>query len=171
MSLENLNHLLSVGELKKLGILLDIGNIKADGFSIENYINRFSKRIYGIHVKKRGIFFKKSEKINKPYHELKYVIGKISKLTNLNDITLQSFRSNSFYIDELRLVNKIVKKEIKKIKFKNMNIIKNRTALITGGGGLLGPQHAIALALEKIKIVLVDKKEIKLKKSQKKNFV
>ena len=118
LSLENLNHLLSVGELKKLGILLDIGNIKADGFSIENYINRFSKRIYGIHVKKRGIFFKKSEKINKPYHELKYVIGKISKLTNLNDITLQSFRSNSFYIDELRLVNKIVKKEIKKINLK-----------------------------------------------------
>ena len=82
------------------------------------YFSKFSKRIYGIHVKKRGIFFKKSEKINKPYHELKYVIGKISKLTNLNDITLQSFRSNSFYIDELRLVNKIVKKEIKKINLK-----------------------------------------------------
>ena len=49
-----------------------------------------------------------------------------------------------------------------------MNIIKNRTALITGGGGLLGPQHAIALALEKIKIVLVDKKEIKLKRAKKK---
>ena len=40
--------------------------------------------------------------------------------------------------------------------------MKNRTALITGGGGLLGPQHGIALASEGINIVLVDKKEIKL---------
>ena len=30
--------------------------------------------------------------------------------------------------------------------------MRDRTALITGGAGLLGPQHAIALALEDIKI-------------------
>ena len=118
LSLKNLDHLLSIKELKKLGILLDIGNIKADGFSIEDYISKFAKKIYGIHVKKRGIFFKKSEKINKPYHELRYVINNISKLTNLNDITLQSFRSNSSYINELKLVYKIVKKEIEKINLK-----------------------------------------------------
>ena len=57
LSLKNLDHLLSIKELKKLGILLDIGNIKADGFSIEDYINKFSKRIYGIHVKKKRNFF------------------------------------------------------------------------------------------------------------------
>ena len=44
--------------------------------------------------------------------------------------------------------------------------MKNRTALITGGGGLLGPQHGIALASEGINIVLVDKKEIKLKRAK-----
>ena len=65
-----------------------------------------------------GVFFKKSEKINKPYHELRYVINNISKLTNLNDITLQSFRSNSSYINELKLAYKIVKKEIEKINLK-----------------------------------------------------
>ena len=118
LSLKNLDHLLSIKKLKKLGILLDIGNIKADGFSIEDYISKFAKRIYGIHVKKRGIFFNKSEKINKPYHELRYVISNISKLTNLNDITLQSFRSNSSYINELKLAYKIVKKEIEKINLK-----------------------------------------------------
>ena len=31
--------------------------------------------------------------------------------------------------------------------------MKNKTALITGGAGLLGPQHAIALAAEGTKIV------------------
>ena len=35
--------------------------------------------------------------------------------------------------------------------------MKNRTVLITGGGGLLGPQHGIALASEGINIVLIDK--------------
>ena len=45
--------------------------------------------------------------------------------------------------------------------------MKNRTALITGGGGLLGPQHGIALASEGINIVLIDKKEIKLKRAKK----
>jgi len=118
LSLKNLDHLLSSKELKKLGILLDIGNIRADGFSIEDYIGKFSKKIYGIHVKKRGILFKKSEKINKSYHELRYVIDKIKKLTNLNDITLQSFRSNSFFTHELRLAHKIVKKEIEKVNLK-----------------------------------------------------
>ena len=44
--------------------------------------------------------------------------------------------------------------------------MNNRTALITGGGGLLGPQHGIALASEGINIVLVDKKEIKLKRAK-----
>ena len=44
--------------------------------------------------------------------------------------------------------------------------MKNKTALITGGAGLLGPQHAIALAAEGTKIVLIDKKEIKLKKAK-----
>lgn len=45
--------------------------------------------------------------------------------------------------------------------------MKKRTALITGGGGLLGPQHGIALALESIDIVLVDKKATKLKRAKK----
>ena len=40
------------------------------------------------------------------------------KITNLNDITLQSFRSNSSYINELKLAYKIVKKEIEKVNLK-----------------------------------------------------
>ena len=94
---------------KKIGLYLDGPTFQ----EIKDF-----KNIDGIHVKKRGIFFKKSEKINKPYHELRYVINNISKLTNLNDITLQSFRSNSSYINELKLVYKIVKKEIEKINLK-----------------------------------------------------
>lgn len=39
--------------------------------------------------------------------------------------------------------------------FKN-NLLENKTALITGGGGLLGPQHAIALAGVGAKVILLD---------------
>ncbi len=34
--------------------------------------------------------------------------------------------------------------------------LEGKTALITGGGGLLGPQHAIALSLAGAKIILID---------------
>lgn len=38
----------------------------------------------------------------------------------------------------------------------NNTALEGKTALITGGGGLLGPQHAIALSLAGAKVILVD---------------
>ena len=34
-------------------IYIDIGNIRANGFKIENYFKYFSNKIYGIHIKYR----------------------------------------------------------------------------------------------------------------------
>ena len=38
----------------------------------------------------------------------------------------------------------------------NNNVLKGKTAIITGGGGLLGPHHAIGLSSAGAKIILVD---------------
>ena len=45
---------------------------------------------------------------------------------------------------------------------------KIKTALITGGGGLLGPQHAIALAKINFRVILIDLNKSKLLISKKK---
>jgi len=45
---------------------------------------------------------------------------------------------------------------------------KIKTALITGGGGLLGPQHAIALAKINFRVILIDLNKPKLLISKKK---
>ena len=46
--------------------------------------------------------------------------------------------------------------------------LENKTALITGGAGLLGPEHAIGLARYGVSIILVDIKERALIKSKEK---
>ena len=38
----------------------------------------------------------------------------------------------------------------------NENTLKGKTAVITGAGGLLGPQHAIALSMAGAKVILID---------------
>lgn len=44
--------------------------------------------------------------------------------------------------------------------------LQGKTALITGGGGLLGPQHAIALATYGAKIILIDLDAAKLEEAR-----
>ena len=46
--------------------------------------------------------------------------------------------------------------------------LSRKSALITGGGGLLGPQHGIALAKRGANIVLVDIDETGLKNAKNK---
>ena len=46
--------------------------------------------------------------------------------------------------------------------------LKNTNSLITGAGGLLGPEHAICLAEYGSNIILVDIDKINLKKAEKK---
>lgn len=48
----------------------------------------------------------------------------------------------------------------------NKNTLKGRTALITGAGGLLGPQHAIALTNAGAKVILVDINKKSLEKAK-----
>ena len=42
------------------------------------------------------------------------------------------------------------------VKNFNKNTLKNKNAIITGGGGLLGPRHGIALARAGANVTLID---------------
>ena len=88
--------------LEKLGILIDIGNIRANGFKIENYFKHFSNKIYGIHIKYRDKRFGKSKIIKRNFRELEYVKSRLNKLKNLNDITFQTYRSDNYFIKDIK---------------------------------------------------------------------
>ena len=61
ISPQNLKALLSKKRLKGIGINIDLGNIEANGYDIEEYFLKLKKHIYGIHVKTRGPLFSKSK--------------------------------------------------------------------------------------------------------------
>lgn len=115
ISLKNLEKLLKVRSLKKLGILLDIGNIRANGYNIESYINKFSDKIIGIHIKYRDKFFGKSKILPKKFNELKILKKNIKKLTKLNDLTFQTFRSDEDFLNDMKKsinnFNRIIKND------------------------------------------------------------
>ena len=102
LPIKTLKSLFKIKGLEKLGILIDIGNIRANGFKIENYFKYFSNKIYGIHIKYRGKKFGKSKIIKKNFRELVYVKSQLVKLKNLNDITFQTYRSDNYFIKDIK---------------------------------------------------------------------
>ena len=102
LSVSNLRSLMKAKGLEKLGLLIDIGNIRANGFKIEDYFKYFSDKIFGIHVKYRYKKLGKSKIIKKNFSELKYVKTYLNKLKFLNDITFQTYRSESNFISDIK---------------------------------------------------------------------
>ena len=85
--------MLNLKSFKRLGVLLDLGNTKAHGFNLADYINFFPKKIFGIHIKYRPNLYGKTERIKNKFSELSYLIKNINKLKNCKDITYQTFKS------------------------------------------------------------------------------
>ena len=102
LPIKTLTSLFKSKGLEKLGILIDIGNIRANGFKIENYFKHFSNKIYGIHIKYRDKNFGKSKIIKRNFRELEYVKSRLNKLKNLNDITFQTYRSDNYFIKDIK---------------------------------------------------------------------
>ena len=98
----SLKNLLNKKSFKKLGILLDIGNTKAHGFFIEDYIKLFPKKIYGVHIKYRSDFYGKTERLKSKYNELKILVKNINKLENCRDITFQTYKSNKRFLNDMK---------------------------------------------------------------------
>lgn len=113
--IKNLKKLLNVKSLKNLGLLLDIGNIRANGYDMCEYINIFSDKIFGIHIKYRDTFYGKSKILPNKFLELKILKNNLNKLIKLNDFTFQTFRSDNNFLSDMKKsiknFNKIIENE------------------------------------------------------------
>ena len=97
-----LNEIFNLKYFKKLGVLLDLGNTKAHGFAIDDYIKMFPKKIYGVHIKQRSSLFGKTRRLEKNFKELKILLKNLDKLSNCKDITFQTFKSNKNYQKDMK---------------------------------------------------------------------
>jgi hypothetical protein len=113
--IKSLKKLLAVKSLKNLGLLLDVGNIRANGYDIVAYIKNFSDKIFGVHIKYRDKFLGKSKILPAKFFELKILRDNMWNLRKLNDLTFQTFRSdNNFKTDmkkSIKNFNEIFKKK------------------------------------------------------------
>ena len=72
---ESLINILKMKKFNKLGILLDLGNTRANGFHIEDYFKLFKDKIYSIHIKYRDKSYGKTKILHKNnFHELKFYL-------------------------------------------------------------------------------------------------
>ena len=110
----SLRKLLSDNKLKKMGILLDVGNIAAYGYKLEDYFKILSKKIYSIHIKDRKTGIGPSVKLGSGDAEFEYLSNNIHKLENLKDVVLQTFKTNKGYLDNIIQARKFVIKNILK---------------------------------------------------------
>ena len=102
ISPHSLKNFLNLKTFRNLGILLDVGNTKAHGFSMQDYIELHPNRIYGIHVKYRQNFYGKSSRIKENFKELRILMKNLYRLTNCKDITFQTFSSKNNFINDMK---------------------------------------------------------------------
>jgi len=114
LSVHNLNYLLSLPEMERLGVLVDTGNAAANGYNIEDYFSLCGSRIYGFHIKERGAFFQPTESLGKGDAEIKYVLENWQNLPQLHDITLQTYRTPDGFIDDAKCALNHIRKHMVK---------------------------------------------------------
>jgi len=102
LSVRNVYNLLNEPKLSEMGVLLDIGNAAANGYSIEEYFNLLSDKIYGVHIKDRGPLFIPNVPYGDGIAEIDYFLNHCSELPNLTSLTLQSYRSPDKYIENAK---------------------------------------------------------------------
>lgn len=110
MSPGNLNKFFNYLKSDNIGLLLDTGNLRANGYDFEKYINKFKEKIFRIHIKKRDYMFHPSMPINSSFKELNYIAKNLNKLKNIQDICLQNFRSEKNYKKETKKTLTILRK-------------------------------------------------------------
>ena len=102
ISPKKLREIFKEKRMKKLGLLVDIGNVRANGFKINEYINFFCDKIFGIHVKYRSKIDGKSKLIPKKFMELEAIKKNLNRFSNLKDITFQTFRSDKNFMSDMK---------------------------------------------------------------------
>ena len=106
---KNLKNLIKKINSNKVGINLDIGNIEANGFKIDEFFEILPNNIFGIHLKNRKLLFGSSKRLGKNYN-LEFLKENLYKLDRLNDVTLQTFRGDKNFIKEFIINMNFIKK-------------------------------------------------------------
>ena len=102
LSIKELKSIFKKKNFSKLGLLIDIGNLRALNRSLKTYFDLFSKRIYGIHVKYRDRNNGTSKNIPSKFHEMQLLSKYFNKAYNLKDITFQTYRSKHNYLYDMK---------------------------------------------------------------------
>lgn len=108
----NINHLFARPELEGLGVLVDVGNAAANGFSLSEYFDLFPERIFGLHIKDRSSMYGATCPLGTGEAEFEVVARRYKELPKLNDITLQAFRSPDNYIQDAKQALSFFNKKI-----------------------------------------------------------
>ena len=98
-----------------LGIVLDVGNIAAYGYTIREYFEIMPEKIYSIHIKDRLPGIGPSVALGKGAGEFHYLRTELDRLKNLKDITLQTFRSKENYLQDAENAKKFVQELLEKV--------------------------------------------------------
>ena len=109
LSPRNVQQLLSQPGLERLGLLLDIGNLTANGYRLQDFMALCPSRIYGLHIKDRPGFFGPSCPLGEGEVELQKALSQAPNLPNLSDITLQAFRSSDRFLEDATHALRFVK--------------------------------------------------------------
>ena len=91
MSPKNIKYLLKKKGFKRIGLNIDIGNVNANGYNLEEYFDTLKEKIFSFHIKNRGLLFSKSKMLSNNKN-LKLLISNLHLFKNLNDISLQTYR-------------------------------------------------------------------------------
>ena len=103
-----ISNFLNHKDLSKVGVLLDIGNAAAYGYKLDDYFSQIGKKILSLHIKDRLSGIGPSIRLGNGSAEFNYLAKNIHKLTNLKDITLQSFKTNENYLADIIHAKKFI---------------------------------------------------------------
>lgn len=102
LSPKNAQKVLANSGLEHLGLLVDVGNITANGFSFDDFVTLCGSRIYGIHIKDRRVGCGPTMPLGEGDADLKSAFARTKELYNLADIVLQAFRSPDNFLEDAK---------------------------------------------------------------------
>ena len=102
LGFDDLTNLLTNKKLKKLKLLIDIGNFRASGKNLKKFIEKFKLKIIAFHIKYRDKNYGVSKNIKKNFKELKMLKLEMKNLRYLKDLTFQTYRSDVDYLKDMK---------------------------------------------------------------------
>jgi len=103
-----IRHFLMSKELENVGILLDVGNAAAYGYRLNDYFTQVGEKVISLHIKDRLNGIGPTVPLGEGSAEFDYLARKISTLINLKDITMQTYKTNENFVEDLIRAKKFI---------------------------------------------------------------